>query len=73
MSRIAAIGESELIDGYGLAGAQVLPAADAAAARRAWEALGEDVGLLVLSPTAGEALASELAAARGLIWAVIPE
>jgi vacuolar-type H+-ATPase subunit F/Vma7 len=73
VSRIAAIGESELVDGYGLAGVEVLPAPDAAAARRAWASLEDDVGLLLLTPAAEAALAAKLAEARGVIWAVIPE
>ena len=72
MSRIAAIGASELVDGYGLAGVEVLPAPDAAAARRAWASLEGDVGLVLLTPAAEAALGPELAEARGVVWAVIP-
>ncbi len=39
MSGIVAIGEELLLAGYALAGVDVLPAEDAAAARAAWEAL----------------------------------
>jgi vacuolar-type H+-ATPase subunit F/Vma7 len=73
VSRIAAIGESGLLDGYGLTGVRVHPAEDAVAAQRAWEALGADVGLLLLTPRARAALASELADAHDLVWTVIPE
>ena len=72
MSRIAAIGESELVDGFGLAGVEVLPAPDAAAARRAWAEVEGDVGLLILTPASEAALTLDLAEAHGVIWAVIP-
>jgi vacuolar-type H+-ATPase subunit F/Vma7 len=73
VSRIAAIGESGLLDGYGLAGVHVHPAEDAAAVRRAWEELGADVGLLLLTRPAAAALASELSEAHELVWTVVPE
>jgi vacuolar-type H+-ATPase subunit F/Vma7 len=73
VSRIAAIGESALLDGYGLVGVRVHPAEDPAAALRAWEEVGADVGLLLLTPRAESALASELAGAHELVWAVVPE
>lgn len=72
MSRIVAIGERELLDGYGLAAVDVRPAEDAAAARSAWASLGADVGLLILTPAAERALASELAEADAMVWAVVP-
>ena len=52
MSRVVAIGERELVDGYGLAGVQVLPAADAASVRRAYAEAQGDAGLLILTPAA---------------------
>lgn len=72
MSRIVAIGQGELVDGFGLAGVEVVRATDAVAARRAWAELEGDVGLLLLTPAAEAALAPELAEAHGVIWAVIP-
>jgi vacuolar-type H+-ATPase subunit F/Vma7 len=72
MSRIAAIGESAAIDGFGLAGVELLPAEDAAAARRAWTALAPGVGLLLLTPAAEAALDRELAEAPELLRVVIP-
>lgn len=72
MSRIVAIGESRLLDGYGLAAVDVRAAEDAATARRAWAELEADVGLLILTPSAERALAAELAGEPELVWAVVP-
>jgi vacuolar-type H+-ATPase subunit F/Vma7 len=74
VSRVVAIGEERLLEGYALAGVEVLPAAGAAAAREAWRALPADVALVLLSPAAHEALAGELAGDSGpeRIWAVVP-
>jgi hypothetical protein len=72
VSRIAAIGEAALLDGYSLAAVDVRPAEDAAAVVRAWDGLGEDVGLLILTPGAERALSSRLAGSHDLLWAVVP-
>jgi hypothetical protein len=72
VSRIVAIGEAGLLDGYGLAAVEVRPAEDAVAAVRAWGGLGADVGLLILTPSAERALSSQLAESRDLVWAVVP-
>jgi len=72
VSRVVAIGESELVDGYGLAGVQVLPAADAASVRRAYAEVEGDAGLLILTPAAEVALSARLADEPPLVWVVIP-
>ncbi len=72
MSRIVAIGERELVDGYGLAGVQVLPASDTTSVRRAYAEVEGDAGLLILTPAAEAALADRLADARRLVWVVLP-
>ena len=72
MSRVVAIGERELVDGYGLAGVQVLPVADAASARRAFAEVENDAGLVILTPAAAAALGRRLAEARRLVWVVLP-
>jgi vacuolar-type H+-ATPase subunit F/Vma7 len=72
VSRVVAIGEKELVDGYGLAGVQVLPAADATSARRAYAEVEGDAGLLILTPAAEAALAARLADVRRLVWVVLP-
>jgi hypothetical protein len=72
VSRIVAIGEAGLLDGYGLAAVDLRPAEDAAAAVRAWDELDAEVGLLILTPGAERALSSQLAESRELVWAVVP-
>lgn len=72
MSRVAAIGTSEAIAGYGLAGAELRPAASEADVRAAWEGLGPDVGLLLLTTASASVLAAELAEAPELLWVAIP-
>ncbi len=57
---VAAIGESDDLDGFRLVGVPVTAALTPAAALAAWDALGENVGLVILSPTAASALGSRL-------------
>lgn len=71
MSAIAAIGDRLLLEGYALAGAEVVDARDAAAVRRAWADLPGDTGLVLLSPAAHAVLADELVQ-RPLLWVVVP-
>jgi len=52
MSRVAVIGEGVRVQGFALAGALVLAAEDAAAARAAWRSLHPDVAMAVLTPRA---------------------
>jgi vacuolar-type H+-ATPase subunit F/Vma7 len=54
--RMAVIGEQVRIQGFALAGAEVCPATGPDAVRAAWAALGPDVGVVVLTPTAADAL-----------------
>jgi vacuolar-type H+-ATPase subunit F/Vma7 len=56
MGGVAVIGEEPLVRGFGLAGALVLPAADAPAARAAWAALPDDVAVVILTAAAAAAL-----------------
>ncbi len=72
MSRVAAIGEAARVTGYAMAGVKVLPAADPAAARAAWDGLPDDVGCVLLTPSARVALAGRLDERPDVIWAVIP-
>lgn len=59
---IAAIGETARIEGYALAGVLALPAEDAAAVRRAWQGLPGAIGIVILTPSAAEALRPDLGA-----------
>lgn len=69
--RIAVIGEEHLVDGYRLAGATVLVAADDDAVRRAWHALPEDAGVVVLTERAAAALGEDVEEG-GRMVAVMP-
>lgn len=74
MSRVAAIGEERVLEGYALAGVEVLPASDPASARQAWLSLPDDVALVLLTRTALEALGPELAESSTpeRVWAEVP-
>ena len=56
MTRIVVLGEEARVAGFALAGADVVRAEDAAEVRAAWSALGDDVGVVVLTPAAHRAL-----------------
>ena len=58
MSSVAAIGERERVQGFGLAGALTREAATPAEVRRAWSELPDDVAVVVLTPAAAQALAT---------------
>lgn len=72
MSRVAAIGDERVLEGYALAGVDVLPAQDAASALAAWRSLEPDVTLVLLSTRAHRALADELPTAGRRLWTVVP-
>ncbi|MET7425932.1 hypothetical protein [Dactylosporangium sp. NPDC005555] len=54
--RMAAIGEAALVRGYGLAGVVVTTTTGSDDVRRAWDALGPQVTVVVLTPSAAAAL-----------------
>jgi vacuolar-type H+-ATPase subunit F/Vma7 len=56
--RIAVIGEEPRVQGFALAGAEVCPATDADEVRAAWAGLADDVAVVVLTPSAAAALAT---------------
>ncbi len=72
MSKIAAIGEELRVAGFALAGVEVFPVEDAGEAMAAWEAIGPEVGLLLLAPGAAAALADRLPERKDLLWATLP-
>jgi vacuolar-type H+-ATPase subunit F/Vma7 len=57
MGRIVVLGEAPAVDGFALAGATVIPAADPEAVRRAWETLPADAAVVVLTASASAARA----------------
>jgi vacuolar-type H+-ATPase subunit F/Vma7 len=65
VSAIAVIGERERVRGFAFAGVRVAAAEEPAAVRAAWEALGEDVTLVILTAAARRALGPELERAPG--------
>lgn len=69
--RVAALGASAEIAGYSLAGVLLYPADDADAARSAWAALPQDIGLVILTAAANAAL-GESARHTGRLVAVMP-
>ena len=60
MARVAVVGEQVRVQGFALAGAQVLVAEDAQAVRAAWRSLDGDVAVVVLTDRAAAALGDEL-------------
>ena len=60
MSRIVAIGSELALAGYALAGVDVLEADEPDDVRQAWDDLGADTGLVLLTHEARRALPDEL-------------
>ncbi len=60
MARVAVVGELVRVQGFALAGAQVLVAEDEQAVRAAWGSLDGDVAVVVLTDRAAAALGDEL-------------
>jgi vacuolar-type H+-ATPase subunit F/Vma7 len=56
MGLVVVLGESVRVQGYALAGATTIAAETPDEVRRAWDALDDDVTLVVLTPFAAEAL-----------------
>ena len=71
MGRVVALGDPLELLLWPLAGAELIEAAEPEEVRRAWSGLGPDVGLVVLTRKAREALPARLETA--LPWAVLPE
>jgi hypothetical protein len=61
MAKVAVIGESGKVLEFGLAGAIVLPAEGPEAVLAAWQSLGEDVAVVVLTSRAARTLAGRTA------------
>ena len=69
---VAALGERALVEGYGLAGALVLPAESDPEVLRAWAAMPVEVSTVVLTPRAAAALGPELTAPGAPMGVVMP-
>jgi vacuolar-type H+-ATPase subunit F/Vma7 len=72
MARVAVLGEEVVVQGYALAGAVVVVAEDPDTARQAWDALSEDVAVVILTRTAARALGPERVAGLHPLTVVLP-
>ena len=70
--RVVAIGEQDVLAGYPLAGVELIAAADARAAQAAWDGLGDDVGMVLLTPASRRALDGRLDD-REVLWTALPD
>ena len=73
MSGAVAIGEPRRLAGFALAGVDVRTAESAQAVLREWEALGRDVGLLILTSEAAAALEAKRPEKEDIVWVTLPE
>jgi vacuolar-type H+-ATPase subunit F/Vma7 len=71
MSSVAALGRWTELAGYPLAGVEVFDARTPEAVRRAWDALPNDVAVVLLTAEARRSLPDPLLP-RHRLWAVIP-
>lgn len=69
---VTVIGEEVQVRGWALAGVRVCPAADAESVRQAWRSLGPDTAVVLLTGSAAECLADQLADRSWPLVAVIP-
>ncbi|MER5390511.1 hypothetical protein [Saccharopolyspora sp. NPDC002686] len=69
---VVAIGERLRVQGWCLAGVVVLAAEDAAAVQRSWEELDDGVAVVILTPTAVEALGEQLDGRASPLVVVLP-
>lgn len=68
---IVALGEPAVLAGFRMAGVRVLAAEGPEAVRRVWEGLGHDVGLVIMTSRAAEAI-GRAASMAGPLVAVLP-
>lgn len=66
---VAAIGAPALVRGFALAGALVLAAEQPDDVQRAWRSVPEEVGLVLLTAAAAQALDEELRSER--VWPLV--
>lgn len=73
MSGIVAIGGARRLAGFALAGVDVRVVEDVQALQDAWDGLGRDVGLLILTPEAATALEQRRSEREDIVWVSLPE
>lgn len=71
MRSVVAIGEEFLLEGFSLAGVRVEPADEPDECREALESIGDDAGLLLLTPASRAALDELLGRHPNLLWTVV--
>ena len=72
MGRVMAIGERSAVEGYALAGAEVIATDDPRAVGEAWRAIGPDVDLVLLTARAAAAVEATGEAPAHFLVAVLP-
>lgn len=72
MTAVAVIGDGVLVHGWALAGVTVCEAVAAAEVRQAWQRLGPDVAVVLLTPAAAAILTDELSRQDWPLPVVIP-
>ena len=72
MTTVAVLGEPVRTSGYGLAGAQLLTATTPDDVRRCWHDLPVDVGVVLLTPAAADALGPEVLESTAVLTVVLP-
>jgi vacuolar-type H+-ATPase subunit F/Vma7 len=73
VSAIVALGERRLVEDFLLAGVRVVPAENEREVRAAWNALGADAAVVLLTARARDMLMDLLPLREGVIWTVIPD
>jgi vacuolar-type H+-ATPase subunit F/Vma7 len=73
MTAVVAIGERHRLAGFALAGVDVRVADDETAVHEAWDELGRDVGLLILTPRSEAILERRLSEREDVAWVSLPE
>jgi vacuolar-type H+-ATPase subunit F/Vma7 len=70
VGRIVALGDPLQMEGFALAGCDVIAATAADDVRRAWDRLGPDVELVIVTPAAAQSLEEQLAEPGAPLFAV---
>lgn len=69
---VAALGEQALLEGFRLAGARLHVAETGDEVRRAWAALPEHIGVVLLTPRAAKALGPSVSDPNSPLTVVLP-
>lgn len=72
MGLLVVLGEAERVERFALGGATVTPADDPDAVRQRWEALPDDVAVVVLTGLAAAALGGDVARRDHVLRVVMP-